>query len=118
MPETDFSTMSFAVEQGELVVRAVARRSGAAYRHACDLASFEQVARTIDGAAPAGLTREEIQAATGLPWTRIQVALLFLNERSCVNRAGRRGARYEPASAAIYEDAMTEYHALAQQGPA
>lgn len=81
MPETDFSTIAFSVEEGELVVRAVARRSGAAYRHACDLASFEQVARAIDGAAPDGLTREQIQAAIVLGERRARASRIFVSFR-------------------------------------
>ena len=116
MPITDFANVSFGVEDGHLVMRAVARSTGKPYRHACPRADLEAVAHALDQARPDGLTRESLHEATGLPWTRLNVAVLFLFERSIVERAGRRGARYVPACAGVHLDAMTEYHALCEPG--
>jgi hypothetical protein len=113
VPITDFSNVAFTVEDGHLVMSAVARTTGKPYRHACPLASFEAVAHAIDEAGKEGITREAIHERTQIPWTRISVALLFMYERGCVERAGRKGRLYVPASTFVFEDAMTEYHALA-----
>lgn len=116
MPITDFANITFSVEDGHLVMQAVARNTGKPYRHSCPLASFEAVAREIDGAGPAGITREGLHDKTAIPWTRINVAVLFLYERSIVERAGKRGRLYIPGSTTVFEDAMTEYHALGEGG--
>ncbi|QYU66573.1 hypothetical protein J4558_16530 [Leptolyngbya sp. 15MV] len=112
MPRIDLATASFSVEDGRLVLHALARTTGKPYRHTCPLESFEVVAHELDAAGPQGLTRVDLHDRTGVPWTRINVALLFLYERSIVERAGSRGRLYVPASATVFEDAMTEYHAL------
>ena len=107
----DYTTINFAVENGELVMHAVARSTGKPYRHACPLASFEAIAHALDE-APDGLTREALRERTGLAWSRIAVALLFLDERSIIDRKGKRGRLCIPATEAVHLDAMTEYHAL------
>ena len=112
MPAPGFANITFSVEDGHLVMRAVARSTGRPYRHACPAASFEAVAHELDAAGPGGLTREVLRRRTGLPWSRIRVALLFLDERTVLNRRGRRGGVYVPATPAVHLDAMTEYHAL------
>jgi hypothetical protein len=111
-PITDFTNITFTVEDGHLVMTAVAGTSAAPYRHACPLASYEAVAHALAEAGPGGITRAGLHERTGIPWTRIQVALLFLLERSIVERAGRRGRLYVPASRVLFESAMVEYHAL------
>lgn len=111
MPRVDFANVNFSVEDGHLVMDALAR-TGKRYRHTCPLESYEAVAREVDAAGPQGLTRTDLHERTGIPWTRIQVALLFFDERSIVDRSGRRGRLFIPASTAVFEDAMTEYHAL------
>ena len=117
MPITDFTNIVFSVEYGYLVMHATARSTGTPYRHACPLASYEAVVQALAEAGPGGITRVGLHEATGLPWTRIQVALLFLYERSIVERAGPRERLYVPTTATVYEDAMVEYHAL-REGPA
>jgi hypothetical protein len=112
----DLANVTFHVEDGCLAMSAVAR-GGKPYRHACPLASFTAVAHELDAAGTNGITREQVHARTGIPWTRINVAITFLYERSIVERAGRRGRLYVPASGSIVEDALTEYHALREKGP-
>jgi hypothetical protein len=106
----DYATATFTVEDGELVMHA-APKVGRPYRHACPLASFEAVAHAIDE-APQGITREQLRERTGLAWTRIAVALNFLDERSIIDRTGKRGRLCIPSSGAVHLDALTEYHAL------
>lgn len=114
-PITDFTNIIFGVEDGHLVMTVVPRTSRRPYRHTCPLASYEAVAHALAEAGPGGVTRANLHERTGLPWTRIQVALLFLLERSIVERAGRRGRLYVPASTTLFEDAMAEYHALHEE---
>src|SRR4051812_42766996 len=118
MPLTDFTNVSFEVQDGHLIMGAVAKTTGRPYRHACNLPSYEAVARAVEEAGAGGATREALHEATKLPWTRINVALLFLYERGIIERAGKRGRLSVPASTCLYEDAMTEYHALREKGPA
>jgi hypothetical protein len=115
VPITDFANIAFGVEDGHLVMTAVARTSGEPYRHACPLASYTEVARAVEEAGAPGITREAIHEKTGLAWTRISVALFFLYERGTVEKAGKRGRLYVPASATLFEDAMCEYHALVEE---
>ena len=111
---TDFANITFAVERDHLVMHAAPRGASRGYRHACPLASYEVVARELAGSGPHGVTRGDLRERTGLAWTRINVAALFLYERSIIERAGPRHGRYVPASRTVLEDAMVEYHALAE----
>lgn len=112
----DLTNVAFHVEDGHLVMNAVAR-GGKPYRHACPLDSFVLVAHELDAAGTGGITREQIHERTKIPWTRINVAVTFLYERSIIERTGRRGRLYVPASGVVVEDAMLEYHALREKGP-
>ena len=112
----DLANVTFGVEDGCLVMSAVAR-GGTPYRHACPLESFVLVAHELDAAGQQGITREQVHDRTKIPWTRINVAITFLFERSIVERFGRRGRLYVPASGTVVEDALTEYHALREKGP-
>ena len=49
---------------------------------------------------------------TNLPATQISVALEFLKERGCVETRCRRNY---PATTTLFEDAMVEYHVLADR---
>jgi hypothetical protein len=123
VPRADYTNIAFAVEDGCLVMTAkprpqAHRRGDGVYRHTCPLESFTEVAHAIEAAGSAGLTREELHDQTGIAWTRINVALVFLDERSIITRAGKRGRLVVPASRSLVEDALTEYHALREKGPA
>jgi hypothetical protein len=118
VPRTDYSNIAFAVEDGHLVMTARPRSGGEPYRHTCPLASYQDVAHAIEAAGSAGLTREQLHERTGIAWTRINVAIVFLDERSIITRAGKRGRLVVPASRTLVEDALTEYHALREEGPA
>ena len=101
---------TFAVLDGHLV-RAVAPIRGSRYEHRCPLASFEQVAHAIDEAGGDGFTLETLIEREGLPVTQVAVALAFMKERGCVATRYRRN---HAASDCVHLDAMTEYHALAE----
>lgn len=102
---------TFSVEaDGALMRTAVPRNGGAVYRHACPLASFEQVAHEVEEAGDKGVTLESLRAATGLAHSRITTALAFLKERGIVQTGRKR--RCFAASLCVHLDAMTEYHAL------
>jgi hypothetical protein len=96
----------------------VTPKAGAPYRHTCPLQDLETVAHELDEAGAAGATREGIRERTGIAWTRINVALRFLDERSIIAQSGKRGRLYVPASGGVYLDAMVEYHALREGGTA
>ncbi len=103
---------TFAVLDGHLV-RTVTPARGKPYEHRCPLASFEQVAHAIDEAGGDGFTLETLVAYEDLPFTQVAVALAFMKERGCVETRYRRN---HAASDCVYLDAMTEYHALAENG--
>ncbi len=103
---------TFAVLDGHLV-RAVAPTRGKRYEHRCPLASFEQVAHAIDEAGGGGFTLETLVEHEGLPFTQVAVALAFLKEHGIVETRSRRNYA---ASKCVHLDAMTEYHALAENG--
>ena len=103
----------FEVIDGDLV-RTVAFPDRPGYVHRCRREAFEEVARTIDERGDEGFTLETLAEATGLPSTQVNVALEFLKECGCVQTRLRRNY---PASTVLFEDAMTEYYALAEGAP-
>ncbi|MCC7390526.1 MAG: hypothetical protein IT431_17375 [Phycisphaerales bacterium] len=100
---------SYAVDRGGALVRSVTPRRGEPYQHRCLAETFQAVAHAIDEAAGGAFTLEEIVEAEGLPFSQVATALAFLKERGCVITVGRRS--YAPGPG-VFEDAMTEYHAL------
>lgn len=85
-------TETFFVEGGVLaraVIPDPAKRHRP-YTHRCPLAALEAVAHAIDEAGDDGLTQPQVRAATGLPWTQVDVALAFLLERGAIERGYRR----------------------------
>jgi hypothetical protein len=109
---------TFYVEAGTLAHAVVpnAAKGHRPYVHRCPLAALEAVAHAIDEAGDDGITQPQVRAATGLPWTQVDVALAFLLERGCVERAFKR--RYVPMGGDTHLDALIEYHALRERGPA
>jgi hypothetical protein len=118
VPRADYANLAFAVEDGCLVMTARPRLGGASYRHTCPLESFAEVAHAIEAAGEAGLSREELHERTAIAWTRINVALVFMDERSIITRAGKRGRLVVTRSPVLVEEALVEYHALREKGPA
>jgi hypothetical protein len=99
---------TFIVQDGYLI-RRVRPARGKAYEHRCPQAAFEQVAHAIEELAN-DFTLETIVERENLPWTQAAVALAFLKERGIVNTRYRRN---HAATGGAHLDAMTEYHALA-----
>ena len=108
---------SFSVLDGHLV-RMVVPARGRPYEHRCPLASFKQIAHTADELGEQGFTLESLleyerNAGRDVTFTNVAVALAFLRERSILDVLYRRN---HAATDAVHLDAMTEYHALAENG--
>lgn len=103
----------YVTDQG--LIREVTRSStGSTYSQRCTLENFKRVAWLIDQAARP-ITTADLWEMPDVPCTQASVALAFLKERGCVvTYPGRRSAA---ASDALYEDALTEYFALAEGSP-
>jgi len=91
-PPPDERDETFAVEGGALVRRVVPRK-GQPYEHRCP--------------------QEDVRRAAEITWTEAAVAVAFLKERGCVVPA--HGRKHVAASGTVFEDAMTEYHALYEE---
>lgn len=110
-PPPDERNETFAVEDAALVRRVVPRK-GQPYEHRCPQEAFEAIAAAAEEAA-SGFVLEDLRRATQLPWTQVAVAVAFLKERGCVVPV--HGRKHAAASTCVYEDAMTEYHALHEE---
>jgi len=99
------------------LVRKVVPVRGQPYEHRCPRAAFEQIAHAAEELGEAGFTLEAIvdyerRAGRDVTFTNVAVALAFLRERSVLDVRYRRNYA---ASTCLFEDAMTEYHALAEE---
>ena len=108
---------TFEVVDDHLVRKVVPRR-GQPYEHRCPRASFEQIAHAADELAGDGFTLESLvdyerRAARNAPFTNVAVALAFLKERGIVETRYRRNYAVTDS---VHLDAMTEFHALAENG--
>ena len=102
----------FEVERG-LLVRHVTLADGKGYVHRAELVVIKEVCWLIEQRGEDGVTTGELwDALPNLPTTQISVALDFLKDRGCVEARGRRSY---PASDCLFEDAMVEFHALAEK---
>ena len=97
------------------LVQTVVGPDGRGYTHRCGRQTYEAVARAVEEAGQAGVTLESLAREIDAPYTQVNVALGFLKERGCLVTRLRR---HYPASTFLVEDAMVEYHALAQGRPA
>jgi len=71
------------------------------------------VIRTIEERGDDGITTNELcEALPDVPCSRVSVALDFLKERGCVVEGRRSVGR----SGVLFEDALCEWHALAELG--
>jgi hypothetical protein len=107
---------AFAVVHG-MLFRSVTPLRGRPYRHACPLDIFAQVAHAAEELGSDGFTLESLiehERAAGryVGFTRVAVALAFLRERGILDVRLRRNYA---ATDAVHLDAMTEYHALAEE---
>ena len=111
MPRSRLIRKSFAIVAGRLV-RTVELRDGKSYTQRCSLDTYEQVAYFVEEHATEGVTTTMLwEALPDLPCTQVSVALDFMKERGCVTTVFRR---VYPASECSFEDAMLEFHALAE----
>lgn len=103
--------VSYEVRRGRLV-RHVRLPDGRGYTHHCTRATFEEVAAVIDERGEAGVTTNELwEALPEMSCTQAALALVFLKERGVVEVEGRR---CYPAGRTPFEDALIEFHALAE----
>ena len=99
---------TFEVAVGSLI-RKVTPARGRPYQHRCPLDDYRSIAHAAEELGKAGFTLEDLAARADVPCTPAAVALAFWKERGCVVTQFRRNF---PASSILFEDAMTEYHAL------
>ena len=108
----------FEVRDGHLVRKVVPRR-GQPYEHRCPKAAFEQTAFAAEELGDDGFTIDDvvtrIRVALGeyVSFTNVAVTLAFLRERSILEVRHRRNYA---ATGSVHLDAMTEFHALAENG--
>jgi hypothetical protein len=106
---------SFAVEGGVLIRRVTPRR-GEPYQHTCTEQVYKDAAYAVEQLGSESFTGEELQERLDAPTTQVFTALAFLKERGCIVPA--HGRRHAAASDFVYEDALIEWHALRENGPA
>ncbi len=94
------------------LVQTVTGPDGRGYTHRCGRPTYETVAHAIEQFGQAGVALQPLAMAVDAPWTQVNVALGFLKERGCLVTRLRR---HYPASTFLFEDAMIEYHALAEE---
>ena len=111
-PAPQQRTEVFSVARDGMLVRSVIPRRGRAYEHRCTLETLEAVCHRFDEHAE-GDTVETIAEAIDVPITQVATALAFLLERGIVTVENRRNY---PATIDVHLDAMTEYHALREEG--
>ncbi len=110
-PPVDERDETFTIKDRALV-RRVVPREGQPYEHRCPQEAFEAIAAAVEETA-GGFVLEDLRRATQLPWTQVAVAIAFLKERGCV--VPTHGRKHAAASTGVYEDALTEYHALHEE---
>ena len=95
------------------LIRTVTLPDGRTYTHRCSRKVYENVAYQVEEWSDRGATMEELAVAIDAPYSQVNVTLEFLKERGCVVTRWRRSY---PASNCLYEDAMTEFTFLTEQG--
>ena len=105
---------TFRIDRDGCLVRSVVPRRGKPYEHRCTKLAFERIALRFDEHSD-GHTVESLAEIEDVPVTQAATALAFLIERGIVETANRRNY---PATIDAHLDAMTEYHALREKGPA
>lgn len=106
----------FTVEDDHLV-RRVVPNIGKPYEHRCPRAAFEQIAHAAEELGDGGFTigtllSYERDATRFVSWTNVAIVIAFLRERSILDV--RHRTNYS-ASPTVHLDAMTEFHALAEE---
>jgi hypothetical protein len=117
MPTTRERDETFLAADNHLVRRAIPAR-GKPYEHRCRRAAFAQIAHTAEELGAQGFTLESLlayerNAGRDVTFTNVAVTLAFPRERGILDVRDRRNYA---ATDAVHLDAMTEVHALAENG--
>ena len=112
MPTTRERIETFEVLDGRLV-RSVVPARGKPREHRCPRESHETIAHAVDEFADAGFTLETLDEREALPFTQVAIALAFIKECGLIERRYRRNYA---ATDRVHLDAMTEFHAMAENG--
>ena len=117
MTATTEPTEIFVVLDDHLIHKVVPKR-GRPYEHRCPRAAFEQVAHAIeehgaDAFTVCSLVAYERQVGRDITFTNVALTLAFLKERGIVDTRYRRNYA---ATGSVHLDAMTAFHALAENG--
>jgi hypothetical protein len=117
MPATRKRDETFEVVD-DYVVRRVVPVRGKPYEHRCPRASFEQIAHAAEELGEQGFTLESLleyerDGGRDVTFTNVAVTLAFLRERGILEVRYRRNYT---ATGTVHLDAMTEFHALAENG--
>jgi len=114
MPIRSTRHETFHVDRAGMLVRLVTPAKGKPYEHRCSLEHLERIAHALDE-SDAGHTVESLRDDEDIPMSQTATAIAFLLERGVVITEGRRN---HAAGSCVHLDAMTEYHALREAGPA
>jgi hypothetical protein len=101
---------TFRVFADHDLARTVTQANGRSYTHTCPLPAFEAVAWVFTERSTEGHNMTTLLRDLGLPSTQVNVALEFLKDRGCVLSCNRLNYA---VGASVYEDALTEFWALA-----
>ncbi len=104
---------TFAIDRAGRLVRRVAPARGTPYQHTCDPDVFTEVSHLAGELG--GFTVNGLVERTGFPSSQVATAVAFLKDRGIVTTEAKRNYA---ASGDAHLDAMTEYHALREEGPA
>jgi hypothetical protein len=120
MRPTPEYTERFRVDRAGNLVRAVEPKRGKSYEHRTSREAFERVAWAADEIGADGITQDKLVQRTGLPSTQVSVALAFMKDRGCILTKHRINfpAPGNKGQGRLYSDAMIEFEALADKGPA
>ena len=123
MPATTPRVETFAIEDGHLLRKVVPRR-GQRYEHRCPLAAYRELAWAAIDLAADGFTVETLaDQVRSRPreehddrepcasYTNAAVAIAFWKERGVIETRRRRN---HVDDGFFFEDAMIEFHALAE----
>lgn len=103
-------TIIYSVVDDGSLRREVNLSNGRSYIHYCSKASFLAVADAMEDRQ--GHTAADLSRSLDMPFTQCDVAFQFLKDRGVIET--RRKRRSWAASDCVFEDAMVEYHFLAE----
>jgi hypothetical protein len=104
-------TVTYLVPDDGSLRRTVLLSDGTTYTHHCARDVYESVAYAMEDGQ--GHTAQELSRALDEPFTQVDVAFQWMKERGVIE-TGHKRLSYA-ASRCVYEDAMSEYHALKER---